>query len=39
MPVVFYSTLLSVAYGKSAKEVALNGQIIKVRQLEDIVGK
>jgi len=39
MPGVFYCTLLSVAYGKSAREVALNGQIIKVRQLEDIAGR
>ncbi|VAW78473.1 Heterodisulfide reductase subunit B-like protein [hydrothermal vent metagenome] len=39
MPVVYYSTLLSVAYGKSAKEAALNGQIIKAKQLEDIANK
>jgi heterodisulfide reductase subunit B len=36
---VYYSTLLSVAYGKSAREAALDGQIIKARQLEDIAGK
>ncbi len=39
MPVVYYSTLLSVAYGKSAKEAALDGQIIKAKQLEDIASK
>jgi len=39
MPVVYYSTLMSVAYGKSAKEAALDGQIIKAKQLEDIAGK
>jgi heterodisulfide reductase subunit B len=39
MPVVYYSTLMSVAYGKSAKEAALGGQIIRAKQLEDIAGK
>jgi heterodisulfide reductase subunit B len=39
MPVVYYSTLLSVAYGKSAKEAALDGQIIKAKQLEEIANK
>jgi heterodisulfide reductase subunit B len=39
MPVVYYSTLMSVAYGKSGKEASLDGQMIKARQLEDIAGK
>jgi heterodisulfide reductase subunit B len=39
MPVVYYSTLMSVAYGKSGKEAGLDGQMIKARQLEDIAGK
>jgi len=39
MPVVYYGTLLSVAYGKSAKEAALDGQIIRAKQLEGIAGK
>jgi heterodisulfide reductase subunit B len=39
MPVVYYSTLMSVAYGKSAKEAALDGQIIKAKQLEAIANK
>jgi heterodisulfide reductase subunit B len=36
MPSVYYSTLMSVAFGKSAKEAALDGQIIRAKQLEEI---
>jgi heterodisulfide reductase subunit B len=39
MPSVYYSTLMSVAYGRSAKDAALNGQIIKAKQLEEIAAK
>jgi len=39
MPSVYYSTLMSVAYGNSAKEAALNGQIIKAKKLEEIAAK
>jgi heterodisulfide reductase subunit B len=39
MPVVYYSTLMSVAYGKSAKEAGLDGQIIRAKKLEEIAGK
>ena len=42
MPVVYYSTLMSVAYGKSAKEAALDGQIVKgegFKKLLDIANK
>ena len=39
MPVVYYSTLMSVAYGKSAKEAALDGQVIPAKKLEEIAGK
>ena len=39
MPCVYYSTLMSVAFGKSAKEAALDGQIIRAKQLEDLAGK
>lgn len=39
MPVVYYSQLMSVAYGKSAKEAGLDGQIIRAKKLEDITGK
>lgn len=36
MPVVYYSTLMSVAYGKDRKQSALDGQIITPKQLEEI---
>ena len=36
MPVVYYSTLLAVAYGKSAKEAGLDGQVIPATKLEEI---
>lgn len=39
MPVVYYSTLMSVAFGKSAKEAALDGQIIKASKLEELAAK
>jgi len=39
MPVVYYSTLMSVAYGKNGKEAGLNGHIIPAKQLEAIAGK
>ena len=39
IPVVYYSTLMSVAYGKSYKEAGLDGQIIKAKQLDDIANK
>ena len=39
MPVVYYSTLMSVAYGKNIKESGLDGQIIKAKQLEEIASK
>ncbi|MBT7444714.1 MAG: CoB--CoM heterodisulfide reductase iron-sulfur subunit B family protein [Methylococcales bacterium] len=39
MPIVYYSTLMSVAYGASAADSALNGQVIKAKQLEDIASK
>lgn len=39
MPVVYYSQLMSVAYGKNAKESGLDGQIIRAKKLEDITGK
>ena len=38
-PVVYYSQLMAVAYGSSAKEAGLDGNIIKAKQLEDIAGK
>ena len=39
MPVVYYSTLMAVAYGRSAKDAALNGQVIPAKKLEAIAGK
>ncbi len=39
MPVVYYSQLISLAYGKSATEAALDGQIIRAKKLEDLANK
>ncbi|MCU7958801.1 MAG: CoB--CoM heterodisulfide reductase iron-sulfur subunit B family protein [gamma proteobacterium symbiont of Bathyaustriella thionipta] len=39
MPVVYYSTLMSVAYGRSAKDSALDGQVIPAKQLQEIADK
>ena len=39
MPVVYYSALMSVAYGKTVEEAGLDGQIIRAKQLEDIAAK
>ena len=39
MPVVYYSQLIGVAYGKSASEAALNGQIVKAQKLEELANK
>ena len=39
MPVLYYSQLMSVAFGRSAKDAALYGQVIKSKQLEEIAGK
>jgi len=36
MPVVYYSTLMSVAFGRSAKEAALEGQVIPAKKLEEL---
>jgi len=36
IPVVYYSTLMNVAFGRNAKDSALDGQIIKAEKLEDI---
>ncbi|VAW59272.1 Heterodisulfide reductase subunit B-like protein, partial [hydrothermal vent metagenome] len=39
IPVTYYSTLMAVAYGKSAKEAGLDGLMIQSKQLNDIVAK
>ena len=38
MPVVFFSQLISVAYGKSVKEAGLDGQLIRSDKLEKFAG-
>jgi len=39
MPVVYYYQLISVAYGRSAEEPALDGQLITAQELEEIAAK
>ncbi len=39
IPSVYYSTLMSVAYGRSAKDAALDGQVIRAIKLEEIAAK
>ena len=39
MPVTYYSQLMTVAYGGTAKEAALDGNIIKATKLEEIAAK
>jgi heterodisulfide reductase subunit B len=39
MPVLYYSQLMVLAYGGSAKDAGLNGQVIKARKLEEFAGK
>jgi len=39
MPSVYYSTLMSVAYGQTAEEAALKGQMIRATKLEEIADK
>ncbi len=39
MPVVYYSQLISIAYGKSAKESALDGQVVPAKKLEELANK
>ncbi len=39
IPVVYYSQLMAVAYGASAKEAGLDGNIIRATQLEQIAAK
>jgi heterodisulfide reductase subunit B len=39
IPVVYYSTLMAVAFGRSAKDAALNGQVIPATKLEALAGK
>jgi heterodisulfide reductase subunit B len=39
MPVVYYSTLMTVAYGKNAKQAGLDGQVIAAKRLQEIAEK
>ena len=39
IPVVYYSTLMSVAFGRDVDESGLKGQIIRAKQLEEIAKK
>jgi heterodisulfide reductase subunit B len=39
MPVVYYTQLMSVAYGAGVKEAGLDGQLIRAEKLEAIAGK
>ncbi len=39
MPVLYYSQLMTVAYGGSAKQAGLDGQVIKAKRLEEIAVK
>ncbi len=39
MPVVYYSQLMSVAYGASVKQAGLDGHVIQPKKLQDIAGK
>jgi heterodisulfide reductase subunit B len=39
MPVLYYSQLMSVAYGANAKEAGLDGNVIRATKLEEIAAK
>jgi len=39
MPVVYYSTLIAVAYGRNAKDAALDGQIIPAKKLDELAAR
>ena len=39
IPVMYYSQLMTVAYGGSAKDAGLDGQIIRATKLEEIAAK
>lgn len=39
IPVTYYSQLMTVAYGGSAKDAGLDGQVIKAPKLEEIAAK
>ena len=39
IPVVYYSQLIGIAYGKNSREAGLDGQIVRSKQLEDLANK
>ena len=39
MPVMYYSQLMTVAYGGNAREAGLDGHVIRARKLEEIAVK
>jgi heterodisulfide reductase subunit B len=39
MPVVYYSTLMAIAFGRSAKDAALTGQVVPADKLAAIAGE
>jgi len=39
MPVVYYSQLMTVAYGGTAQQAGLDGQLIRAEKLEQLAGK
>jgi len=39
MPVAYYSTLMSVAYGKDGKQSGLDGHVVRAKKLEKIASK
>ena len=39
IPVVYYSQLMSVAYGGNVKQAGLDGHVIHPKKLQDLAGK
>jgi len=39
IPVTYYSQLMTVAYGGSAKEAGLDGNVVRATKLEEIAAK
>jgi len=39
MPTVYYSTLMAVAGGHSAKDAAQDGQVIPAKKLDELTAK
>ncbi len=39
IPVAYYSTLMSVAYGKDGKQSGLDGHVVRAKKLEKIASK